>query len=188
MKTNHRKLSVLPALAMLVAQMAFVTAQAADANENPGQLSAADYKFAKEAACGGMFEVQLGNMAASNSKNNQVQEFGLRMVKDHGKAGQDLTQIASNKGATLPSQLSSRQQREVDRLAKLSGPEFDKAYMSCMVKAHKADEKAFKKASEDVKDPDLKAFAANTLTIVQDHLKMAEDLEQSVKNQLSLNQ
>jgi putative membrane protein len=59
--------------------------------------------------------------------------------------------------------------------------------MASMVRAHKADEKAFKKASEEVQDPDLKAFAANTLMIVQSHLKMAEDLENSVKSELSQN-
>jgi len=164
-----------------------VSASAADVNDNPGQFSSSDYKFAKEAARGGMFEVNLGNMAAANSKNTAVQQFGQHMVADHGKAGHDLEQIASRKGASLPSQLTTRQQREVDHLAKLSGPEFDRAYTSLMVKAHKADEKAFKKESEEAQDPDLKNFAATTLTMVQEHLKMAQDLEGSVKNELSSN-
>jgi putative membrane protein len=173
---------------MLVAQVAFVSAYAADANDNPGQLSSSDYKFAREAARGGMFEVNLGNVAIANSKNTEVQQFGQQMVKDHGAAGQKLQGIASQKGATLPTQLTEKQQKEVDKLTKLSGPEFDKAYLSCMIRAHKADERAFKKASEDIQDPDLKAFAADTLNIVRDHLKMAEDLDVSVKKELSVNQ
>ena len=188
MKTNyHIRSRVLPCLALIMAQVAVVSSYAADTEDNRGSLSASDYKFAREAACGGMLEVNLGNIAAANSSNTAVQQFGQHMVKDHGKAGQDLAQIATQKGATLPSQLTTRQQKEVDRLTKLSGPEFDKAYTSLMVKAHKADEKAFKKASEDAQDGDIKAFAANTLTMVQDHLKMAEDLENSVKHELSMN-
>jgi putative membrane protein len=187
MNTNLKKLRVIPFLAMIVAQAAVVAAYAGDNNDNRGQLSASDYKFAKTAACGGMLEVNLGNLAAANSSNPAVQQFGRRMVVDHGRAGQDLAQIAARKGATLPSELMGRQQKEVDKLTKLAGPDFDKAYVALMVKCHKMDEKEFKRASEDVQDPDLKAFAANTLTMVQDHLKMAEDLQDSIKNNLSMN-
>jgi putative membrane protein len=184
MKTNLKQLLALP-LAVLMTQFA-TAVYAADANDNPGQLTASDYKFAKEAARGGMFEVNLGNVAQSNSKNTAVQQFGQQMVTDHGKAGQELEAIASRKGATLPAELTSHQQKEIDKLSKLTGPEFDKEYVSLMVKAHKMDERAFKKASEDVQDGDLKAFAANTLTVVQNHLKMAEDLEQTTKNEVSV--
>ena len=109
------------------------------------------------------------------------------MVKDHGQAGQNLQKIATQKEATLPADLSSHQQREVDRLAKLSGPEFDKAYVSAMVKAHKADEKAFRKAADEVQDSDLKGFVAATLPMIQEHLKMAQNLDNSVKNEVSVN-
>jgi putative membrane protein len=188
MKINYnKKFLLLPCLAMLAAQLTLTSAYASDSAENRGEFSASDYKFAKEAALGGMFEVNLGNVAAANSSNPQVQQFGQRMVADHGKAGQDLAQIASAKGATLPSQLSKKQQKEVDRLSKLTGPQFDKDYVALMIKCHKSDEKAFKKASEDVQDPQLKEFAANTLQMVQMHLKMAEDLDSSVKNELSMN-
>ncbi len=182
-----KSIRLLSCLVMMAAQVAFVSAYAADTADNRGQLSSSDYKFAKEAATGGMFEVNLGNIAASNSRNPAVQDFGRRMVKDHGQAGQNLQKIATQKEATLPADLSSHQQREVDRLAKLSGPEFDKAYVSAMVKAHKADEKAFRKAADEVQDSDLKGFAAATLPMIQEHLKMAQNLDNSVKNEVSVN-
>jgi putative membrane protein len=189
MNINYCKKAVglLPVLGLIVAQAAVISAYAADSDENRGQLSTGDYKFAREAATGGTFEVTLGNEAATKSSNTAVQQFGQHMVQDHGKAGQDLAQIASRKGAAWPSELPARKQKEVDRLSRLSGPDFDKAYMSCMVKAHKADEKLFKRASENAQDPDLKVFAANTLVIVQDHLKMAEDLDANLKHQMSSN-
>jgi putative membrane protein len=188
MKTNYRStLQVMPCLAMMITLFTFVSARAADATDNRGQLSASDYKFAKTAACGGTFEVNLGNMAASNSKNTAVQQFGKQMVEDHGKAGQQLAQIAQSKGATLPTELTAKQQKEVDKLTAMTGTQFDKAYISLMVKCHKMDEKEFKKASEDAQDADLKGFAANTLTVVQGHLKMAEDIDHNLHD-LSANQ
>jgi len=106
------KYYVLPCLTMLVAQVAVVSTFAADPNENRGEFSASDYKFARAAACGGMLEVNLGHMAVDHSQNSAVQQFGQHMVTDHGKAGQDLQQIASRKGATLPAELMGKHQRK----------------------------------------------------------------------------
>jgi putative membrane protein len=187
MKTNYRNTClVLSCLAMSLAPVALISTRASDTGEHRGQLSAADYKFAKEAASGGMMEVSLGKVAAERSANPAVQQFGQRMVTDHGKGGQELAKIASSKGASLPSELTTAQQQETERLAKLSGPEFDKAYVALMVRDHKADEKEFKRASEKVQDPELKAFAAATLTVVQDHLKTAEELAASLKHEVSM--
>jgi putative membrane protein len=132
-----------------------------------------------------MMEVSLGKVAADKAANPAVREFGQRMVTDHGKAGQDLAKIASSKGASLPSEPAAGQQKESEKLSKLSGSEFDRAYMALMVRDHKADEKEFKRASEKVEDPELKAFAATTLAVVQDHLKMAEDLAASLRHEVS---
>jgi putative membrane protein len=189
MNTHYlKKLYVLPCLAAVMAYATVSTVKAADTTpDNPGQLSASDYKFAKEAAIGGMLEVNLGNIAASNSSTTSVQQFGQKMVRDHGKAGQELNQIAAAKGAALPTELPVRKQREVDKLAQLSGHEFDKAYLAYMIKCHKMDEKAFQHASENLQDPQLRAFAGKTLSTVQMHLKMAEDLYDSTKHEVSVN-
>jgi putative membrane protein len=187
MNTNYRnRCLVLSCLVLGFAQAAPVSVFAAEANEIRGQLSAADYKFAKAAASGGMMEVSLGKLAADKSLNPAVRQFGQRMVTDHGKVGQDLAKIASSKGASLPSEPTAVQQKETERLVKLTGPEFDKAYVTLMVRDHKADQKEFKRASEDTQDPELKAFAATTLTVIQDHLKIAEDLAESLKHEVSM--
>ena len=180
-----RKFYFVPAAAFVAVQLALGSAQAADTPDNRGQFKSSDYKFAKAAACGGMMEVNLGKIAAERSTNGAVQQFGQRMMRDHGKAGEDLQQIATRYGATLPSEPSSGQQKEIDKLNRLSSAEFDKAYINLMVKDHKEDAKEFKKASEDVKNSDLKSFAAATFVIVQDHLKMAVDLEQDLKQKMA---
>jgi putative membrane protein len=183
MKTNYRNVLFATAcLALSMAPAALISTRASDNGETRGQFSAADYKFAKEAACGGMMEVSLGKVAAEKSANPAVQQFGQRMVTDHGKAGAELNQLASRRGASLPVALTASQQKEVDRLAKLSGSEFDKVYVPMMVRDHKADEKEFRRASEKVMDPDLKTFAASTLAVVQEHLRMAEELDASLRH------
>jgi len=162
----------------LLLPLGLQTARAA--NENRGQLSSHDYKFAVEAVRGGMEEVALGQLAAQKAANPAVREFGQRMVQDHTQANQQLTQIVSQKGATLPSDTTKAEQREVDRLRNLSGADFDKAYMGLMVKDHKKDVKEFQRAAQKAKDTDLQAFASKTLPILQEHLGMAQSVESTV--------
>ena len=144
-------------------------------------LSKPDEDFAKKAAAGGMMEVDLGQLAASKATSQDVKDFGNRMVTDHGKAGDELKSLASQKGLTLPAAPSAEEKKTSDELSKKTGAAFDKAYMSDMVKDHEKDAKEFEKASKSLKDPDLKSWATKTLTVVQDHLKMAKDVNGKLK-------
>jgi len=80
----------------------------------------------------------------------------------------------------LPSDMSSDQKSEMDKLGKLSGPEFDKEYMSAMLKDHEDDVKAFQTQSQEGNNPDVKGFATRTLPTLQEHLEMARNAAQKV--------
>jgi len=144
-------------------------------------LSKEDSDFAMKAAQGNMAEVNAGSMAASKGTSPDVKNFGNRMVTDHGKALDELKQLAQTKGVTLPTDVSAEQKAEADKLNKLSGSAFDKAYAEAMVKGHEKVAKDFEKASKDAKDADLKAWAAKTLPVIQDHLKMAKEMKAKLK-------
>src|SRR5579872_2657875 len=70
--------------------------------QTSSSLSSADQKFIKEAAQGGMAEVELGQLAIQNASSEQVKKFGQRMVTDHSKANDQLKELAASKGVTLP--------------------------------------------------------------------------------------
>jgi len=131
-----------------------------------------DENFAMKAADGGMTEVELGKIAEKNGEKQMVKDFGAKMVSDHSKANDKLKAIAGKKGMTLPAKLSAKHQATVDKLSKLKGAEFDSAYMAEMLKDHETDVEEFSKAEKEVKDPDLKQFAAETLPVVKSHLQM----------------
>src|SRR5215475_6965870 len=116
------------------------------------KLSSADEKFVKEAASGGMLEVELGKIAAEKGVNDKVKAFGRQMQEDHGKANDELKTVAANKGVQLPAALEGKHKRTVDRLSKLSGPEFDRQYMRTMIEDHKEDLKAFQREADKGKD------------------------------------
>jgi len=145
-----------------------------------GAKAGADHSFVKEAASGGMAEVELGRLAAERASSPEVKQFGQRMVDDHTKANDELKAIAQRKNIALPTDVPSKHKALQQRLSKLSGAAFDRAYMKEMVKDHHHDVAAFQKESRSGKDPDLKAFASNTLPTLQDHLRMAEMTDKAV--------
>jgi len=140
-----------------------------------------DTEFAVAAADGGMLEVKLGELAQTNGASSAVKEFGKNMVKDHGKANEELIAMAKTKNISLPMALSDDNQKKVDDMATKKGKDFDKAYASFMVDDHKEDIDDFEEAAKDAKDPDVKAWAAGKVPTLQHHLEMAEALKKSLK-------
>ena len=137
-------------------------------------------KFATNAAQGGMAEVELGRLATQRAGDVSVREFGARMVADHSRANSELKSIAGQKGIQLPTELNSEQKSEMEKLSKMSGAEFDKEYMSAMLKDHETDVKDFDTQAKEGNDPEIKAFAGKTLPTLQQHLQMAQQAAQKV--------
>jgi putative membrane protein len=142
--------------------------------------ASADHTFVKKAAEGGMAEVELGKLAADKASSSEVKQFGQKMVDDHGKANDQLKSLAQTKNITLPTDLNAKDKALLDRLSKLSGPAFDRAYMQAMVTDHTKDVNEFKAESKSGADPDVKSWAANTLPTLESHLKMAHDANRAV--------
>ena len=152
----------------------------ANANRGSARMSS-DMKFAMEAAMGGMEEVELGRVAAQKGASDEVRQFGQRMVDDHSKANDDLMQVATSKGWTLPTALDPKHQADVQRLSALSGEAFDREYVKMMVKDHKKDVGEFQKESARGADADVKAFATRTLPTLQEHLQMIQRIDDKMK-------
>jgi len=134
-----------------------------------------DQDFVKDAAIGGMFEVQAGKLATQKG-GEQARAFGAQMVADHGMANDELKAIAQKKNITLPTELDAQHKEKLDKLSGLSGAEFDKHYIECMKKDHAEDLEKFKTASTSLQDADLKAFAAKTLQVVERHKQHIDGL------------
>jgi putative membrane protein len=160
--------------------------QAQTANPSSGSTAqsvpSSDKSFAEKAAIGGLAEVEMGKLAQEKAGSEQVKQFGQRMVDDHSKANDELKQVATAKGLTLPTDLDAKHKSKLDKLQKLSGAQFDRAYMDDMVADHKQDVGEFQKEAKSGKDSDIKGFASKTLPTLQEHLKMAESTHAAVKS------
>ena len=140
-----------------------------------------DKEFLVKAAQGGMTEVELGKLAQEKASSSDVKQFGARMVTDHSKANDQLKTVAAKDGVAVPTTLDSRHQAMVDHMRHLSGPAFDKAYVNMMVHDHQKDAAEFRQASVNAQDPDVKAFAADTLKVIEAHLSDIKSIQNTQK-------
>lgn len=143
------------------------------------QLSTDDQDFMQKAATGGIAEVSLGQQVSPAAKNADAKGFADKMVTDHGKANDELKQLASNKGVTLPSDTDQEHKDAAQKV--MSDKNVDKAYMDEMVKDHDKDVKEFEEASKKAKDADLRAWIDKTLPVLKEHQKMAHDIKSKMK-------
>jgi putative membrane protein len=169
------RFALVASLTLLPAAMIGQTKSMSDSS-NGGAISASDKKFVRDAAQGGLAEVELGKMATEKASNPEVRKFGQRMVDDHSKANDQLKQVASSKGIAVPDKLNAKDEMTKQHLSNLSGEQFDKAYMSDMVKDHTQDVADFQRESNSGADPDVKSFAQQTLPTLKDHLREAKQI------------
>ena len=140
-----------------------------------------DNEFVRDVSLDGMAEVELGRLATQKAKSPDVKSFAQRMVVDHSKAGAELKQLASNMGIAVPASLNEEQKAEHDRLAKLSGDEFDHEYMSVMTAGHHKAVNAFQDESENGSVPEIKQWAVKVLPTIKEHQAMATEIAAKLK-------
>jgi putative membrane protein len=152
----------------------------AQSQTGQAELAQQDLEFAKEAAAGGLKEVALGELAQEQAKSEEVERFGQRMVQDHGQANQKLMAIVEQKDIQLPQELPEDAQQKYQELQQLSDAEFDEAYMDEMVKDHEKDVALFEQQAQSGEDPDLRAFAEETLPTLREHLELAREVQSQI--------
>jgi putative membrane protein len=156
--------------------------------EKANKLDRQDEKFVKEAAEGGMAEVELGKLAQQKAQNPEVKKLAETIVKDHEAANAQLMAIASGKGVDMPkatAEMKGDHKKLHDKLSKASGVDFDREYVKAMVDDHKKDIKKFEEQAKDGKDAELKSFAQQAVPKLKQHQQMAEQAQKSLEGQTS---
>lgn len=140
-------------------------------------LNSTDTQFLKKAPPGNMAEVEMGQLASKQAKNETVKEFGRWMASTHAFANRELTTLTKQFDNMTPStKLDADAQASLDKLKGLHGDDFDRTYLGIMVDDHQKDIPDFEKEAKDGHNHLVKTFAQNILPALREHLKEAEDL------------
>jgi predicted outer membrane protein len=121
-------------------------------------------------------EIEQCELALERTSNGDIKLFAQRMIDDHSAMGREIEQLCSKKNITLPKDVSSEQRSAMKELLPLSGQAFDRKFMQHNVQDHEKDIKVFKHYAEQEDDPEIKALAANGVTKLTEHLRMAQSI------------
>ena len=153
-----------------------VVAQAQDTKQDQDKPFD-DREFMIKAASGGMAEVEIGKIGQMKASNAEVKMLAERIVKDHTKVNEELTELAREAGVKLPDRPMPEHQKAVDHFREYKGEAFDREFAEHLIKSHEKGIEMFTRASKEAKDARLKAFATKTLPALKEHLAMARKAE-----------
>jgi|RhiMetdeSRZDD1v2_1073273.scaffolds.fasta_scaffold112291_3 putative membrane protein len=157
---------------------AFIPASGAHSAKQDAKQSA--QAFLQKAAEGQQAEIILGQLASERAGHRQVKQFGAQMIEDHRKASTEIRQLAAKEGVTLPTDLTDRHKDRREQFAQLSGSEFDRAYIGYMLRDHRKDVKEFERNVKAIKDPQVLHWAEDTLPLLKEHLRQAQQIAAAI--------
>ena len=163
-------LTAAPALAQSTSTGTMGAAPSQDGQT--GKISTPE--FVRNAAIGGMFEVQSSQLALKKTQDQDVKQFADRMVKDHTQANDKLKSLAKNE--TVPGDLDQPHQQMLQKLQGENGSNFVDTFKQMQVSAHRQTINLFQSYARNGDDQQLKQFAQQTLPTLQQHLQMAESI------------
>ncbi len=137
-----------------------------------------DAAFYREAASGGIAEVEAGKVAQSKGGSEAVRNFGAQMVADHGAANAKLKTAAANSSVKLPTDTDAAHKAMKKKLEGLKGAEFDAAYVQGQVMDHQKTIALLEKQIASGSDPSAKSWAEESLPVVKMHLSMLQGMGQ----------
>lgn len=176
-------------LALLSLTFATSIAKAQDASATtgasaaPSALSPVDYQFVAEANLGAPFQVDSGHLGEKRAEDAAVRDYAHLMVVTHIPVVDALNTILKRKGITPPPDtlLHGAYNTMIATLKAEHGVVFDRDYVDGQVEYQKGNTTLFQNEIQNGTDPDLKAFARQTLPKIEDHLQRALQLAESAK-------
>lgn len=170
------KLSAAAAALMLTASVAL--AQGAKPN---------DAQIAHIAYTAGNIDIAAAQQAVKKAKNRQVKAFAQDMIRDHTAVNNKALALVKKLHVTPednPTSQALKKQADDTRaqLAKMSGAEFDKAYIQNEATYHQTVNGALQNTLiPSAQNPELKSLLETGLKIFQGHQQHAEQVAASLK-------
>jgi len=141
-------------------------------------VSPSTQDFVTQAAISDLFEIQTSELALERA-DEPTKAFARKMIEDHRKISDEMKMIlqSGKVQAEVPKALDSSHQSKLDTLKGLNGPDFTKQYHDDQVRGHKNAADLYKRYAEGGDNAELKAFATKNKPHIDEHLKMAQELD-----------
>ena len=144
-------------------------------------LSKADERFLSMAARTDMTEANEGQLANQQATRGDVKEFANTLVQDHTDSYHQISELASQKGVSIPKGINSAKISSIVHLVHAKGTSFDKQFVQDEIAGHRQAIAEFKHEAEHGQDAEVKAYANRMIPVLEKHLHQAEDLAKPTK-------
>ena len=168
---NRASLNLFKAATIVLGLGSVVPAASAQMMAGPApSVVPADYEFVVRAAYSGWGEIAAAQTALRNSGDPRIRNLANMMIADHTAANQQLASIAASRGIAPTIGFGQPGHARGDAADERAG--LDRAYLIQQVADHRIAIALFETEAASSPDPALRAFAQNTLPVLQRHLQM----------------
>jgi predicted outer membrane protein len=144
--------------------------------QDGGAKKVDDQTFVKKVSAVDLVGTELGNLAAQRAMHDEVRRFAETTMAYHGKSGAKLAALAEKAGLAVSTTANKKHTELQRKLADLKGVEFDRQYLSAVVKLHKEALKLFEGQSRHGANTDLRKHAADVLPVLREQLRAAQEI------------
>jgi putative membrane protein len=138
--------------------------------------SADDIEFLVDALRTAMAEIEMGKLAAQRGQDARVREYGAKIDTDHTAHVAEIERLLKPLSVTIPAEPSADAQLQHATLARLSGQDFDAAFVEAMIGSHTEAIEAYGAQTHANPDRALADLASMSLPMLREHLRIAESL------------
>ena len=168
-------------------------------------------EFLRLATMSNRYETASGRLAGEKSQNARVKEFAQGLVRDHARTTQELQtliqqvpgmgagaatplpqgrettgnaesgRITNAQGGPQHEGLDQQHTALLQQLQDVNGAEFDRLFLTQQVTMHQQAVELFTSYGRTGDNPQLRQWAAQTLPHLQEHLRMAQQLQQGTQ-------
>ena len=135
-----------------------------------------DIKFIREETADNKLETDLAQLAQRKADNSDVRRYAERMITDHNRLQNEWVNMAAASGLTINPSYGKKHRRKLEDLQKVSGKEFDRAYMTLMIQNHKDYITAFRTDGKNAHSNQVRNLVSSDLGTLEQHLSMAQQV------------
>lgn len=153
----------------------------------PGGRNAltSDEAYVRNLAAGNLMEIRMGELALRKAADPDVKQFAERMVTNFTEWQKRWTGMASRSGMPFEPGMGPLHRQKVDRLRKLSGAAFDRAYMTTVIQHFQALLPYFQKEGRAARSPQVRNLVESELPVLRQYLTLARRTGRQVHADLS---
>jgi putative membrane protein len=151
--------------------------QAAQEAAQPPNATPAEQDFMRKIAEMDLSDIDMARLALQKSANPEVRDFANMIQSDLTASLENLSSLMKDKGVSQPKIASPDARQDANRMAALTGAEFDREFVNLMVADDQKAVDMCRHLTGIAMDPGVKKYAEDLMPKLEMHLEKGQRLQ-----------